>query len=115
MLCLSEALPQEPQGMQTLHLTSAQAEQNVCPADGVLSISIACNATDVEAAHASLASKGLHRTRSSSRELMQRQVEENLDQSGQVASAKSADEHDCTCRCQVLSGTEGHCRGLRRS
>ena len=27
VLCLSEALPQEPQGMQTLHLTSAQAEQ----------------------------------------------------------------------------------------
>ena len=58
MLCLSEGLPQEPQGMQTLHLTSAQAEQNVCPADGVLSISRACNATDVEATHASLAATG---------------------------------------------------------
>ena len=59
--------------------------------------------------------KTLRRTRSLSRELMQRQAEGNLDQGGQVASAKSADEHDCTCCCQVLSSTEGHCRSLRRS
>lgn len=119
MLCLSEALPQELQGMQTFRLKSAQAEQRIRTpfllTQGALdSDSMQCSRYRWQ--HMPLQHKGgLHGTRSWSRDLMHWQAEENLDQSGQVASTKSADEHDCTCCCQVLSTTKGHCRGLRRS